>query len=97
MSQSSFIEKMLNEYGMENCKGLDTPEEYGQQLTKADEARTEEERESMVSIPYMEIVGSLLYASISTRPDIAHSVAVLSRFMKSPGVRHWKAVKRILR
>ena len=47
--------------------------------------------------PYNSLIGSLLYASISTRPDISHAVNVLSRFLKNPGEKHWIAGKRVLR
>jgi hypothetical protein len=42
-------------------------------------------------------VGSVLYAAITTRLDIAYAVNLVSRFMKNPGEIHWKACKRILR
>ena len=38
-----------------------------------------------------------MYAMVCTRPDIAHAVGVVSRFMSRPGKQHWKAVKWILR
>ncbi|PKI76235.1 hypothetical protein CRG98_003346 [Punica granatum] len=34
---------------------------------------------------------------VCTRPDIAHSVGVVSRFLSNPGKEHWNAVKWILR
>ncbi|MCO5560960.1 hypothetical protein L7F22_014580 [Adiantum nelumboides] len=40
--------------------------------------------------------GSLMYAMVATRPDIAHAVGVVSRFMSIPGKKHWDAVKSIL-
>ena len=42
-------------------------------------------------------MGSLIYAMVCTRPDIAHSVGVVSRFLSNPGKEHWAAVKWILR
>nr|GEY78011.1 retrovirus-related Pol polyprotein from transposon TNT 1-94 [Tanacetum cinerariifolium] len=42
-------------------------------------------------------VGSLMYAMVCTRPDIAHAVGVVSRFMSNPGREHWEAVKWLLR
>ena len=46
---------------------------------------------------YQAAIGSLLYASIGTRPDLSHSVGVLSQSMSNPGQDHWTGVKRILR
>jgi len=38
-----------------------------------------------------------MYAMVCTRPDIAHAVGVVSRFLENPRKEHWEAVKRILR
>ena len=51
----------------------------------------------MAKVPYASCVGSLMYAMIATRPDIAFAVGVVSRFMADPGKKHWEAVKGILR
>ncbi|KAM6554922.1 hypothetical protein CsatB_015684 [Cannabis sativa] len=42
-------------------------------------------------------VGCLMYIMVSTRPDIAHALSVLSRFMANPGLEHWNAVKWLIR
>lgn len=51
----------------------------------------------MDKIPYSSAVGSLMYAMIATRPDIAFAVGVVSRYMSNPGRKHWETVKGILR
>ena len=51
----------------------------------------------MAKVPYSSAVGSLMYAMVCTRPDIAHVVGVVSRFLENPGKEHWEAVKWILR
>jgi hypothetical protein len=51
----------------------------------------------MESMPYRELIGSLMYAAIGTRPDIAFAVSMLSQFMANPGKVHWKAAVRVLR
>ncbi|KAL2234657.1 UNVERIFIED_CONTAM: Retrovirus-related Pol polyprotein from transposon TNT 1-94 [Sesamum indicum] len=53
--------------------------------------------EKMRVTPYASAIGSLMYAMICTRPDIAHAVGVVSRFISNPGVMHWEAVKWIFR
>ncbi|KAL8131462.1 hypothetical protein AgCh_007410 [Apium graveolens] len=45
---------------------------------------------------YRTIVGSLVYLTV-TRPDIAHVVHIVSRFVTFPTTVHWAAVLRILR
>ena len=47
--------------------------------------------------PYRELVGSLLYLSNTTRPDIYFAVGMLSRFMENPGTKHWHAAGHVLR
>jgi hypothetical protein len=51
----------------------------------------------MMSVPYAPAVGSLMYAMVATRPDIAYAVGIVSRFMHNPGRLHWNAVKHIFR
>ena len=51
----------------------------------------------MEKAPYQEAIGSLMYASIATRPDISFAVATLSQYLDNPGEIHWEAVKRIIR
>jgi hypothetical protein len=51
----------------------------------------------MSHVPYASVVGSLMYAMVCTRLDIAHSVGVLSRYMSKLGKEHWTIVKRVFR
>ena len=51
----------------------------------------------MSHVPYASVVGSLMYAMVCTRPDIAHAVRVLSRYMSKPRKEHWTVVKRVFR
>jgi hypothetical protein len=49
----------------------------------------------MSRVPYASEIGSLMYAMVCTRPDIAHVVGVLSRYMSKPRKEHWTTVKRV--
>ena len=51
----------------------------------------------MRDTPYASIVGSLMYAQVCTRPDIAYVVGVLGRYQSNPRVDHWKVVKKVMR
>nr|GEY14218.1 retrovirus-related Pol polyprotein from transposon TNT 1-94 [Tanacetum cinerariifolium] len=57
----------------------------------------EEDKEDMSHVSYSSAVGSLIYAMVRTRPDLAHDVSVTSRYMHNPGKMHWEVVKCILR
>ncbi|CAM8885396.1 unnamed protein product [Rhodiola kirilowii] len=66
-------------------------------MSSVSAAQSEAEKEYMFRVPYSGAVGSLMYAMIYIRHDIAHAVSVVSRFMGQPGKEHWQAVKRIFR
>ena len=51
----------------------------------------------MSHVPYASVVGSLMYAMACTRPDIAHAVGVLRRYMSKLGKEHWTVIKRVFR
>ena len=51
----------------------------------------------MKTIPYASAIGSLMYAQVCTRPDIAYIVGVLGRYLSNAGMDHWKAAKRVMR
>ena len=55
------------------------------------------EREHMKNIPYASTVGSLMYAQVCTRLDIAFAVGVLGRYQSNPGLDHWRAAKKVMR
>ena len=46
----------------------------------------------MSKMPYASAIGSLMYAIVCTRPDIAHAVEVVSRFMSRPRKQYWEAI-----
>ena len=50
----------------------------------------------MSHIPYSSAVGSLMYTTVCTRPDLAYAASMMSRYMHNPGKDHWEAVKWIL-
>jgi hypothetical protein len=59
--------------------------------------KKQEEEEDTSHVPYESAVGSLMYAMICTRPEIAHTMGVLSRYMSKPKKEHWTIVKRVFR
>jgi hypothetical protein len=82
---------------MQECKPIKVPIPFGVNLFADQCSKTHEEEEDMSRVPYASVVGSLIYAMVCTRPDIAHAVGVLSRYMSKPGKEHWTTVKRVFR
>jgi transposase InsO family protein len=97
MSQEQYIEKVLRRFNMDKAKVVSSPLTTNFKLTEADCPSSKEDVEEMDRVPYASAVGSLMYAMVCTRPDIAHAVGVVSRFMSNPGKKHWEAVKWIFR
>ncbi|KAA0050451.1 gag/pol protein [Cucumis melo var. makuwa] len=97
MSQTSYIDKMLSRYKMQNSrKGL-LPYKYGIHLSKEQYPKTPQEVEDMSNIPYASAVGSLMYAMLCTIPDICYSAGIVSRYQSNPERDHWTIVKNILK
>lgn len=88
LSQQTMIEKVLKIAGMEDCKGVKTPVEKDINIKDNGE---------IINVPFREIIGSLMYLSVCTRPDITFGVSYLSRFLDRPTEKLWTAAKRILR
>ncbi|GKB53242.1 hypothetical protein Tco_0903995 [Tanacetum coccineum] len=53
--------------------------------------------ERMSKVPYANVVRSLMYLMVCTRPNIAYAVSVVSRYLANPGKSYWEAVKSILK
>jgi hypothetical protein len=93
LSQAGYMKKVLERFSMENAKPLSTPLANHFCLSTSQCPKTVEETEGMSKVPYASAVGCLMYAMICTRPDLAHAVSVVSKYMVNPGRQHWDAVK----
>ena len=51
----------------------------------------------MSKVLYASTIGSLMYAMLCTRPDIAYALGVVSKYMSHPRLEHWTAVKQIVK
>ncbi|PKI64685.1 hypothetical protein CRG98_014901 [Punica granatum] len=96
LSQEKYIEKILDRFNMGNAKLVSSPLASHFKLSSKQCPTSEKEKEEMKKVPYSSAVGSLMYAMVCTRPDIAHSIGVVSCFLSNPGKKHWNAVKWIL-
>ena len=97
LSQRGYIEKVLKRFNMHSCSSCAAPIQKGDKLSKSQCPQDEKERAEMEKVPYASIVGSLMYAQVCTRPNIAFAVNALGRYLSNPGLNHWKAVKKVMR
>lgn len=88
ISQPHYVDKILTRFGMCDSKPASTPEEVGVKFTDSPLLPTDNQ--------FKELVGSLLYLTTCSRPDIAHAVSIASRTAQ-PTQAHWVALKRVLR
>ena len=97
LSQRGYIEKVLKRFNMHSCSSCAAPIQKGDKLSKSQCPQDENERAEMEKVPYASSVGSLMYAQVCTRPDIAFAVNALGRYLSNPGLNHWKVVKKVMR
>lgn len=90
LSQERYIEKILNEFDLQDVKISSIPMDPGY-LKETTNNLLEN------NILYRKAIGSLLYISNNTRPDIAFAVSILSRKITCPNERDWTEVKRVLK
>ena len=92
INQTQYIHKILQRFGMVDCKLFRKPMDTSIKLTKP-----QEDEELFETLKYQSAVGSLMYRMLGSRLDIAFGVSAVSRYNNSPTQIHWIAVKRILR
>ncbi|KAL4280040.1 hypothetical protein GQ457_03G019540 [Hibiscus cannabinus] len=96
LSQSTYIDKVLKRFSMEESKRGFLPMRHGISLSK-------EMFQKHFSLLYQNInlntsaIGSIMYAMICTRPDLSYALSMTSRYQTNPGEGHWTAVKNILK
>jgi hypothetical protein len=93
LDQEVYITKALEKYDYSQCTTRPTPEVVG----AAHQEQSDEQRQPTDRQRYMEITGTLMYAAISTRPDIAHAVFYLASHMVAPTRLHMAAADRVMR
>lgn len=93
LTQKRFAETILERFGMSDVKPASTPLTPNLKLYRA----SDEEVESFarLNLNYRSAVGSLMYLSQCTWPDLAHAVGVLSQHLDRPSLQHWNAALQV--
>ena len=91
------MEEVLERFGMQDCKPIGTPLDTKVKLVKLSNEEYDVDIARMASVPYKSPVGSLMYAMVATRPDLAFAISSVSQHMATPSWSYWMAVKRIMR
>ena len=77
MSQTMYLKSVLKRFGMDSCKPRGTPCEMKVESYSVNEGTIDIEK-------YREMVGSLVYAMVCTRPDLSYVVTKLSQHLSCP-------------
>ncbi|RAL64946.1 hypothetical protein DID88_001537 [Monilinia fructigena] len=91
--QSNYTKKILYRFGIDLSDTKDLPLPPGTVIRDAgsDDLLCEDDKTL-----YLQIVGSTIYSSNCTRPDIAYAVGQLARVMHAPGESHLVLAKHLL-
>src|SRR5258705_26660 len=91
LSQRAYFEKVLKKFNMESSRPVSTPLNKNIQLRKG-------LPEQQIENPsyYQSIIGSLMYGVTGTRPDLAHTISLLSQFNSCPDETHLSAANHVL-
>jgi hypothetical protein len=82
---------------MHKCSASPAPIVKGDRYGEFQYPKNQYEVDQMKMVLYASAVGSLQYAQVCTRPDIAYVTRLLGRFQSNPAPEHWKLVKKVLR
>jgi hypothetical protein len=93
LSQTALIDRVVEQFGQKDTHPADTPMVQGFRVKRPDKAI----HHSNKSIPYRELIGSLMYIANATRPDKSFAVGRLASVMDCYTTDHWKAAVRVLR
>ena len=82
---------------MQSCSFGKAPIVKSERFSKGQCPQNDIERDKMKVVLYSSVMGSLMYAQVCTRPNIAFVVSMLGRYLSDPGQSHWKVAKKVLR
>ena len=97
LSQSTYIDKVLHHFGMQDSKMGFIPMSHGISISGDNCPKTLDEKDCMSKIPYASTIRSIMYAMICTRPDVSYALSMTSRFQSNPGEGYWTSIKNILK
>lgn len=91
LNQQRYIEDIIHRFNLKGATTKSTPLPPGCNLIRGtkDEETTDQ--------PYLQALGSLMYAMLGTQPDLAYAVGLLSQFSSHPLPTHWQHMMHVFR
>ena len=97
LGQEAFIGQIITRFGLDDARICSTPLNPNVDLTPGSDHVSSTLLSPSEKTTYREMIGSLMYLSVMTRPDITFAVSTLSKYLESPTTTHIIAVKRVIR
>ena len=98
LSQSHYIDILLEKYGLADANPMSTPMDLNIKLdleVKDSKGQPKDNACLKIGHTYAQLIGSLMYITLGTHPDISYAVNKLAQFTSDPKPMHWTAIKRI--
>jgi hypothetical protein len=93
IDQSCYIREIINHFRMSDSNPARTPLPSGVEMHLV---RYEEQASASEIKAYQQVIGSLLYVQIGTRPDISFAVSRLVQYASNPSLQHMQLAKYVL-
>jgi hypothetical protein len=97
ITQGPYADEVIERFGFNNCKPVGTPMDPGSYPTAVQHRGPEPGMDRAGKEQYQAIIGSLIYLTTQTRPDLAFATNLWARFMADPTEEQLQGAKRILR
>jgi hypothetical protein len=91
LSQRAYFEKVFVDHDLQNVRLCSAPLPVGITLNSSMSPTTAEERTEMVGKPYRQLLGSVMWGQLATRPDLLYAINVTN-----PGIEHWRTLLHVL-
>jgi hypothetical protein len=83
LSLKKYLKKVVEYFGMQNCKLISTPLTSHFKLSSTLSQKTKEEKKHMLGVSYASIVKSIVCVMVCTHLDISYIVSVVNRFLRN--------------
>ena len=94
LDQTQYIDCLFKRYGYTNLHPVQVPADPNLKLhINIDHDKTEDQE---TNFPYKQLLGSVAFAALGTRPDIAYAVSSCARFNHCFTRSHYTALKKVV-
>jgi deoxyuridine 5'-triphosphate nucleotidohydrolase len=97
LSQQAFSEHLISEQGLQDANPTQTPYRTGHPVDSVPHTKVSNQERQRLCQELRTIVGSLLWLSQATRPDLSTIVSMLAHYQANASYGHIRAAKHVIR